>query len=178
MKTKIYLLFIALFIGFIVYGAIKQKTYDPKAKRVACQNSVTTFEKIFTKDLDFTKEFILSSNYKIESKIEYSKNMKSNLEGVFSSKDSDKILIEVLNSFKNSDKKYDNKLMISYYIYENDKEDKGKKNKDALLYAGYLVFEFKFEGEILYKIQIDYMKTDLSDIKTRINCVIESFLSI
>jgi hypothetical protein len=75
-------------------------------------------------------------------------------------------------------KYYINYFSYSYYIYENDKEDKGKKNKDALLYAGYLVFEFKLDNEILYKIQIDYMQTDASDIKSRVNCAIESFLTI
>ncbi len=175
---KIYILIIVAFISFIVYGVFNQNRIDPKVKRVACQNSVTTFEKIHSTDLKFAKELLLSSNYIIESKIEYSKSMKSNLYNIFSNKQSDQILNDVLSKFKNSDKKYDKKLLISYYTYENDKEDKGKKNKDALLYAGYLVFEFKLDNEILYKIQIDYMQTDASDIKSRVNCAIESFLTI
>ncbi|PRM88213.1 hypothetical protein CJ669_04705 [Aliarcobacter cryaerophilus] len=162
----------------MVYGVFNQNRIDPKVKRVPCQNSVTTFEKIYSTDLKFEKELLLSSNYIIESKIEYSKSMKSNLYNIFSNKQSDQILNDVLSKFKNSDKKYDKKLLISYYIYENDKEDKGKKNKDALLYAGYLVFEFKLDNEILYKIQIDYMQADASDIKSRVNCAIESFLTI
>ena len=56
--------------------------------------------------------------------------------------------------------------------------DEGKKNKDAFLYAGYLVFEFKLKDELLYKIQIDYTNIDTSDIKSRMSCVIESFLTI
>ncbi len=40
------------------------------------------------------------------------------------------------------------KLFISlFYFTENDKKDEGKKNKDAFLYAGYLVFEFKLKDE-------------------------------
>ena len=115
------------FISFIVYGVFNQNRIDPKVKRVPCQNSVTTFEKIYSTDLKFAKELLLSSNYIIESKIEYSKSMKSNLYNIFSNKQSDQILNDVLSKFKNSDKKYDKKLLISYYIYENDKEDKGKK---------------------------------------------------
>ena len=46
-------------------------------------------------------------------------------------------------------------------------KDEGKKNKDAFLYAGYLVFEFKLKDELLYKIQIDYTNIDTSDIKSR-----------
>ena len=126
---KIYLLVIVAFISFIIYGVFNQNKIDPKAKRVACQNSVTTFEKIYSTDLKFAKELLLSSNYIIESKIEYSKNMKSNLYNIFSNKDSDQILNDILSKFKNSDKIYDNKLLISYYIYENDKENRYKSIK-------------------------------------------------
>lgn len=177
-KSNLYLLFIFGFILFIVFGVINKRTVDIKTKRVTCQNSVTTFEKIYTKDLDFAKKLLTSSNYEIQSDIEYSKNMKSNLLGNFSTEDSDEILIEVLNNSKSINKKYDEKLLISYYIYENDKKDEGKKNKNAFSYAGYLVFEFKLKNELLYKIQIDYLNTDTSDIKSRIECAIKSFLTI
>lgn len=110
---KIYILIIVAFISFIVYGVFNQNRIDPKVKRVACQNSVTTFEKIYSTDLKFAKELLLSSNYIIESKIEYSKSMKSNLYNIFSNKQSDQILNDVLSKFKNSDKKYDKKLLIS-----------------------------------------------------------------
>ena len=45
---KIYILIIVAFISFIVYGVFNQNRIDPKVKRVACQNSVTTFEKIYS----------------------------------------------------------------------------------------------------------------------------------
>ncbi|MDX4061971.1 hypothetical protein Q6A90_06265 [Aliarcobacter skirrowii] len=74
--------------------------------------------------------------------------MKSNLKNSFSNKDSDKILVDVLKSFETEEKQQNEKLLISYYIYENDKKDEGKKNIDT------------------------------SDIKSRMSCVIESFLTI
>ena len=175
---KIYILIIVAFISFIVYGVFNQNRIDPKVKRVACQNSVTTFEKIYSTDLKFAKELLLSSNYIIESKIEYSKSMKSNLYNIFSNKQSDQILNDVLSKFKNSDKKYDKKLLISYYIYENDKEDTGKKNNEAKSYAGYLMFEFKYNNILVYKIQTDYMHINASDVEDRMNCVIKSFIAI
>ncbi len=70
------------------------------------------------------------------------------------------------------------KLQIKYYIYENDKEDSGKKGKKSKLYAGYLLFEFKLQNKLIYKIQTDYMKIDASDIQSRINCVIKSFITL
>lgn len=178
MASKIYIGFIVAFILFLTYGVLNQKKDDPKAKRVACQKSVTTFEKIYKKDIQKAKELLKSSNYNIESYIEYSQNMKSNLKNSFSNKDSDKILVDVLKSFETEEKQQNEKLLISYFIYENDKKDEGKKNKDAFLYAGYLVFEFKLKDELLYKIQIDYTNIDTSDIKSRMSCVTESFLTI
>lgn len=47
--------------------------------------------------------------------------------------------MDVLKSFETEEKQQNEKLLISYFIYENDKKDEGKKNKDAFLYAGYLV---------------------------------------
>ena len=69
-------------------------------------------------------------------------------------------------------------LLINYYIYENDKEDRGKKNKDAKSYAGYLMFEFKYDNKLVYKIQTDYMNIDANDLEDRMDCVINSFISI
>ena len=151
MASKIYIGFIVAFILFLTYGVLNQKKDDPKAKRVACQKSVTTFEKIYKKDIQKAKELLKSSNYNIESYIEYSQNMKSNLKNSFSNKDSDKILVDDKKSFETEEKQQNEKLLISYFIYENDKKDEGKKNKDAFLYAGYLVFEFKLKDELLYK---------------------------
>ena len=79
---------------------------------------------------------------------------------------------------KNTHIEDEHKVLIDYYIYENDKDDSGKKNKDAKNYAGYLVFEFKYKNILVYKIQTDYMKLDASDIEDRMNCAIKSFTSI
>ena len=67
-------------------------------------------------------------------------------------------------------KKITNGFIYSTAIFGCDecrKEDKNKKNAKSKLYAGYLVFEFKLDGKIVYKIQTDYMKQDGSDIENR-----------
>ena len=69
MASKIYIGFIVAFILFLTYGVLNQKKDDPKAKRVACQKSVTTFEKIYKKDIQKAKELLKSSNYIINSYI-------------------------------------------------------------------------------------------------------------
>jgi hypothetical protein len=66
----------------------------------------------------------------------------------------------------------------SYYIYENDKNDPGKKTKKSKLYAGYIVFEVKNKNnKTIYKVQIDFMDKHGADIVGSINCTIESFMT-
>ena len=175
---KIYIFIVVLFISFLSYGIINKKENNPKSKRVECQEKVTTFEKIFDNNLKSQKELLLTNNYEIISNIEYSKAMKSNLKNSYSTKNSDIILEKILKNHKTHNMSSEKKLQISYTIYENDKNDSGKKNKDAFLYAGYLLFEFKFKNDLLYKIQIDYMNIDASDIEERMMCAVDSFLSI
>ena len=40
------------------------------------------------------------------------------------------------------------------------------------------MFEFKYNNELIYKIQTDYKNIDASDIKERMDCVVNSFISI
>lgn len=180
MKTKIYLGFIIGIISFLIYESINQNSHDPKAKRLDCLKQVTSFEKLYEKELksDAIKA-LLDANFIKKSKIEYSTIMKSKLIDIMDLNSFDKIveniLIEKLNIEANPK---NNPLLIDYYIYENDKEDSNKKNKDALLYAGYVVFEFFYNDKKIYKVQIDYLNDDASDLERRVQCAIDSFLSL
>ncbi|PLY05819.1 MAG: hypothetical protein C0625_11835 [Arcobacter sp.] len=148
-------------------------------KRVACQNKSITFESIRNKKLaPEAINLLQSGNYEILSQIELSKYMKSEILNYISIEKADKILINSINKHINEKKEAHKKLIIDYYIYENDKEDKGKKSDKAKLYAGYLVFEFKLDKKLIYKIQTDYMQKDTSDIPDRMDCVIKSFITI
>ncbi|NVJ52706.1 MAG: hypothetical protein HWD90_03365 [Campylobacteraceae bacterium] len=178
MKKLLLLIFvIALFFGYGIYEQVNKKTI--KSKRLTCQEKTTTFEKIANKNkIKEAINLLKTQNIDLKSDIEYSKIMPSVLIKYYSKEDLQQEVKEVLNSYFNTSNQLKNKLEINYYIYENDKEDKGKKNKKAKLYAGYLVFEFKIDKELIYKIQTDYMKQDGSDIKQRIKCVFKSFMSI
>lgn len=177
-----YKIFIIVFIIIISYSIYEQVNNSKKIKRVNCQNKTITFEKIFSiennKNLLEAKELLQSNNYTLLSEIEYSKNMKSNLITILSKKQADEKLNKVISNYTKENKVANKSLYIDYYIYENDKEDKGKKGKKSKLYAGYLVFEFKYKNQLLYKIQTDYMDINASDIEERMNCVIKSFLLI
>ncbi len=179
--NKIIYLLLFLIITFFAYGILTKKELSSikKLKRVECQKKTITFEKISNKDsLEKAITLLLSNNYMIKSKIEQSTYMKSTILDYISKKEADKMLVNTIYRYLQNRKNRDTKLLIDYYILENDKEDKGKKSKKAKLYAGYLVFEFKFENKLVYKIQTDYMKIDTSDIPERLDCVIKSFISL
>lgn len=181
MRSKIISLLIIILLSFIFYSIFIQATKSVKSKRLECQSKTTTFEKIFFEEpiIEAINSF-KSNNYEIISNIEYSKYMKSHLIDILTKEQSDEKLKDVIDKYLSSkDTKASNKkLLINYYIYENDKEDRGKKNKDAKSYAGYLVFEFKYDKKLVYKIQTDYMNLDAKDIDERIDCVVNSFISI
>ena len=173
----IILILLVLFVTFAVFEEINK--FDPKQKRLACQEKTTTFEKIeFEHPIWETNNLIETNNFIIKSNIEYSKYMESHLINILDVTQADAILNKVLKNYIKSNTPSDKKLVIDYYIYENDKEDKGKKSPKAKLYAGYLMFEFKLDGNVVYKIQSDYMSFEAKDIEERMDCIIKSFISI
>ena len=176
------LIAIILFFGYGIYSNMS-KAEIKKEKRVACQKKTTTFENISNKKLiPKAIELLKSNNYEVISKIELSKYMESKILNYISIEEADKFLENSIKKIQENQKintkSSDEKLIIDYYIYENDKEDKGKKSDKAKLYAGYLVFEFKIGNKLIYKIQSDYMKMDTSDIEERIDCIIKSFITL
>jgi hypothetical protein len=171
------LILIILFVTFAVFEQVNK--FDPKKKRLECQEKTITFEKIeFEHPIWEANNLIETSNFIIKSNIEYSKYMPSHLINILDIKKADEILNNVLKKYIQSNIENEKKLLIDYYIYENDKEDKGKKGAKSKLYAGYLVFEFKLDNHIVYKLQTDYMDINGKDIKERMNCAVKSFLSI
>ncbi|WP_320033796.1 hypothetical protein [Halarcobacter sp.] len=179
--NKIYYILIAAVLVFFGYGIITKKDNDPlkKEKRVPCQKTTTTFEKIANKNLaNKAIKLLESGNFIIKSRIEQAQYMESKILNYIDIKKADEILLSTLEKYQKKKISYDEKLIIDYYILENDKEDIGKKGTKCKLYAGYLVFEFKLENKLIYKIQTDYMQMDTSDIPERMDCVIKSFITL
>lgn len=178
MKKLVSLIIVLLIatIGFSIYKQIKK---DLKIKRVECQEKTITFEKIYHQNrVEQALRLLQTHNYRIESEIEYSQLMKSNLIHHLNLAQSKQLFESVLNSYLKEATPSQEQLVIDYYIYENDKEDKGKKQDGAKKYAGYLVFEFKLNKQVIYKIQTDYMNNDGSDIPERMHCVMNSFITL
>lgn len=177
--NKIFPLVLIVLLSVISYGIFKEITKSSKIKRLECQSDTTTYEKIFIKNnIKDAIQSLESNNYEIISEIRYSKFMKSHLIEILSKEQSDEILKKVIQKYTYKDIYTNKKVLIDYYVYENDKEDSGKKNDKAKLYAGYIVFEFKYEDKLVYKIQTDYMNIDANDLQERMDCVINSFISL
>ncbi len=179
--NKLYYILLGAIIMFFAYGILTKKDTNPikEEKRVPCQKYTVTFEKVTNNKM--TNEainYLQTGNFIISSRIEQSKYMKSKILNYITTQKADAILENILSKYKTKATNLDKKLLIDYYILENDREDKGKKGTNCKLYAGYLVFEFKLEDELIYKIQTDYMKDDTTDIPERIDCVIKSFISL
>jgi hypothetical protein len=176
-------LFIGLFIlTYIFYSAYLEMTKPTKsatAKRVACQAQTTTFENVYKKELINDAIMALENGeYNVKSHMEYSKYMQSHLVNILSLEQANETLQEILNTIHPPLNSLNAPLLIDYYVYENDKDDPKKKNKSGKKYAGYVHFEFKYNNQLIYKIQTDYMDIDAKDLSQRMQCAIDSFLSL
>ncbi|GGD45764.1 hypothetical protein GCM10012288_20120 [Malaciobacter pacificus] len=177
---KILPLIIIVVFSVIFYAIYKESTKSLKIKRLACQAKTTTFERVFAQGpVKEGIDALLNKNYIIKSNIEYSKYMKSNIKQSVYIEDLDRLLTSVIDRYaKPTDSTDTKKVLIEYYLYENDKEDKGKNNDKAKEYAGYLMFDFKYDNKLIYKIQTDYSFVDTRDVEERMECAINSFISL
>lgn len=179
MKKILPLLIIVVF-SVIFYKIYKESSKGLNFKRLECQSKTTTFERVFAESpVEKGIEALQNKKYIIKSNIEYSKYMKSNIKESVYIEDLDKLLANTIDKYSKTIANNDDKnFVIDYYLYENDKEDTSKKNDKAKEYAGYLMFDFKYNNELIYKIQTDYTSIDTSDVEERMDCVIKSFTTL
>jgi hypothetical protein len=150
-----------------------------RASRILCQTKTITFEKIYIKEsVHKCQDLFKSNNYTFVSKITKSKYSKSKLFDYITQKEIDTLTTKTINKYISDPKNNQSKLTIQLDIVENDIKDPRKKTKKSKLYAGYLVYEFKLDNKVVYKIQTDFMDFQGKDIANRIECVFNSFLTI
>ena len=167
----------AVFFYILATDVMNQKS--AKTARLECHIRSTTFEYVYKKELVKTmKDAIQSGNVEIKSKFKLSEYMPTQLENHISLEQVDAMIQKQIDSHKDTTKNSAKKLLIDYFIYENDKEDPGKKTAKSKLYAGYLVFHFLLEGEKVYRIQIDFMDLQGKDIEEKVACAITSVLTL
>lgn len=178
--NKTFVVTIIIVFSFLSYATINQLSKDKKnMKRLPCQNETITFERINKNEYinDAIKDFE-NSDFIIKSNIEYSKYMKSNIKDNLSIKDLNTKFNKVLKKYIKDRKTHNNKLIIKYYLYENDKNDPKKKGSKSKTYAGYLKYKFIYDNKTIYQIQTDYMNIEGKNLENRISCVLNSFISL
>jgi len=163
-------------VGRGIYQQVNKK--GANISRIPCQKEMVAFERLYDPELhEHAKAALLSGNYELTSYIKKAKYMKSRLFDYVNLNDVDKMVAEVIDTRKQIAVVSDRKLHITYYIYENDKKDPGKKTPKSKLYAGYLHFTFELDGKKIYINQMDFMDLQGKDIHKRVDCAIESFIT-
>ena len=177
-------IFVAIIIAFFFYmlGSEVVSFMTKKganSARLECHTKSTTFEYVYKKELvTAMQDAIKSGNVEIKSKFKLSEYMPTQLANHISLEQVDDMIQKQINSHKEATKSSAKKLLIDYFIYENDKKDPGKKTAKSKLYAGYLVFHFLLEGEKIYRLQIDFMDLQGKDIDKKVKCAITSVLTL
>lgn len=175
--------FIIFFVGYFLVDSIyhemsKDKT-PGKAKRLECQKRVTSFERAYSlSDIKHAQNLIEYENIDFSSHIEKSIYSESKLFEYITLDQTNKIFGDKLKSYVKHTKSDQKIYKLVYYIYENDKKNPGKKTAKSKLYAGYVVFEVKsLKNKTIYKVQIDFMDNKGADIKSSLDCTVESFMT-
>lgn len=179
-NLSIFILFFLLSgIGFSIYQELTKKPISFKAQRLSCQQYTTTFEKILNKEaIKKAQNLLQTHNYTFSSSIWKSEYATSKIFDFVSQEDIDKLTQQTISKYQVDNKPNQQKLHINFYTRENDTKDPNKKSDSCKLYAGYLVYEFKLDNKLIYKIQTDFMSFKGEDIPSRIECIFNSFLSI
>jgi hypothetical protein len=169
-----------LLIGSSIYKQIQKESTSARALRIECQKKLTAFERVYIQDsIKTAQKNIEEGNYILSSSIKKAVYAKSKLFDFVHLTDMDKVTINTLASYIKQKKTSDEKLKISYYIYENDVEDPGKKTQKSKLYAGYVVYKFSNSKDVLlYQVQIDFMDKKGIDLPKSIACAIKSFMTL
>lgn len=170
---------IIVLIGIIAQSIYKEATKTgAKSVRLACHKKSTVFEKVvapeFVKEL---QENIKHSHLSIQIQAQKAQYGASELFEHVSVEDVLSMTKQELAKYQ-TDLKPMKKALIDVLVYENDINDPGKKNMEAKLYAGYLVYSFMLDDTLVYKIQVDFMNKQAKDVPDRIACAIESFMSL
>ena len=172
--------FVLVFIiGSSIYEHNKKNDVYKKSERLDCHKTMTSFERIYDKSkIKDAQTMLLSGNYLLSSSVQKAVYSESKLFDFIKLENMDKVTLKTIKSYVKKLNPSEDKLKISYYIYENDIKDPGKKTEKSKLYAGYVVFRFSSQSdELIYQSQIDFMSKQGADLPKSIECAIKSFIT-
>ena len=177
LKNIIILLTFFLLVFLITLSVQDSNKTSARSSRLACHTQSVVFEKTYEPVLlSKVTEALKTQNYTISSSIKKAQYMKSRLFEYVDIKNVDQAVKDEIDSYHTGGQKRDEAVKINYLIYENDKNDPGKKTQKSKLYAGYLKFEVIYKDKKVYAIQIDFMDMHGKDIPQRVNCAIRSII--
>ncbi|MDO8454228.1 MAG: hypothetical protein Q7S59_06610 [Sulfurimonas sp.] len=175
---------ILIALALAVLGIVAQSVYvqinktSPRSSRLECHKKSVVYEKIVVQEkIQTLQNAIKAGNFSVNMTIQKSHYMKTKLFEHLDKKRVEQVFLDKLAKLK-ADVSAIEKAAIELTIYENDKLDPGKKTEEAKKYAGYLIYEFKINGSLIYKIQIDFMDNDGKDIDEKLSCAITSLMSL
>ena len=173
--------FIYIIISIVFFVAIGNSIYDQmnkksaKSVRLECHKNSTVFEKVLKPKLvTQLQDGIKNGAISLEIEIEKAKYMDSKLFEYVDPQVVKKDFINLIKNVKNNEKN----VQVNILIYENDKNDPGKKTAKSKLYAGYLVFTYKVQNKLVYKQQIDFLDHEGKDIPKVLDCGLISVLTL
>jgi len=176
---------IAAILGFllivllITFGVQNSKGSSAKSTRLPCHTQVVVFEKIYEPaSLPNVKQALEQQNYTIDSSIKKAHYMQSQLFEFVDINMVNESVKDAIASYQSTDKENSEPVTIRYFIYENDKNDPGKKTQKSKLYAGYLKFDVVYKKKRVYAVQIDFMDMQGKDISQRVSCAIKSIMTV
>ncbi len=181
-KALLYFVVITV-VGFIAYGIfvqLNQSKVPGKLDRLPCHKKITAFERGYVSpgDIKQAQKSLLSGNCQIKSDIDKAKFMNSTLFDFINLSDTDKYLLDFIQSKTNNTISYNQGVIVDYTIYENDRKDPKKKSDTCKLYRGYVVLKIKNSNfKTLYQVQIDFMDHQGKDIFRTLQCALNSFLT-
>ncbi len=160
-----------------IYSQVNKK--GAKSTRLSCHKDAVVFERVYESALlASSKEALVSGNYAVASSVKKAVYMQSRLFEHVNLEEVDTMVTEAITTQQHLKSVSDDTLNITYYIYENDKKDPGKKTAKSKRYAGYLHFTFEMNGKKIYINQTDFMDLQGKDISKSIQCIIKSFLTL
>ncbi|MEA3330165.1 MAG: hypothetical protein U9Q29_00530 [Campylobacterota bacterium] len=162
-------------------GADESVRKEAKDLLKSCQKEVPFSDYTHNRMLVKKAQKLLSSeNYTLESNLTKSEAMKSRISNYLSKENVDKVVKRIIkkNAKAYSDYESSKKLTIKYNIVEADKHGLNKVNETKAFTQGYLDFKFSIEEDMVYEARIDFIGRNGEDIPRRIECIINSLITL
>lgn len=175
------LIIVGAFYFLIDRGADESVRKEAKDVLKSCQKEVAfsdfTHNRMLVKR---AKKLLYSENYILISNLTKSETTKSRISNYLSKENVDKVVKRVIkkNVKPNFDYESSKKLTIKYNIVEADKLGLTTVNKGIASSTGYLDFKFSIDEDMIYEARIDFIGRTGEDIPRRIECIINSILTL